>query len=97
MVPKNLMNIATFLFKEYKKEYFSPTQVTNRECDLKERIRIIITEYKNCESIEVEIAKNLVLANDECESNFYKEDRTEKIKEYDEKFDIEYKKGCRVL
>ena len=29
--------------------------------------------------------KNLVLTNDECDSNFYEEDSTKKIKEFDEK------------
>ena len=83
--------------KNIKKEYFLPTQVTNREIDLKEKIKIIITEYKNCETVEVEIAEDLVLANDECDSNFYEEDSTEKIKEFDEKVNTESKKGCKVL
>ena len=73
-----------------KKDYFPPTQVTNREIDLKERIKIIITEYKNCESVEVEIEEDLMLANNECDSNFYEADSTEKVKEFNEKVIIKY-------
>ena len=57
MVPIYPMIVATLLFEEYKKEYFPPTQVINTEIDLKERIKIIIIEYKNCESVVVEIAE----------------------------------------
>ena len=53
---------------------------------------LLFEEYKNCESVVVEIAEDLVLANNECDSNFYEEDSTEKIKEFDEKVNIEYKK-----
>ena len=55
MVPINPMNVTTLL----------STQVTKREIDLKERTKIIITEYKNCQIVELEIAEDLVLANDE--------------------------------
>ena len=38
-------------------------------------------------TFEVDIAEELILANNECDSNFY-EDITEKIKEFDEKVNI---------
>ena len=66
MVTINPINVATLLFEEYKKEYFPPTQVTNRKIYLKERIWIIIIEYN-----EVEIAEDIVLANNEYDSNVY--------------------------
>ena len=81
-----------------KREHISLTQVSNRKIGLKERIKIIIREYKNCESVEVEIAEDLVLANVECDSNLYEEDSTEQIKKFYEKVYIRVqKKGCRVL
>ena len=93
----NPLNVAKLLFEDYNKEDLPLTQVSDREKDLKEKIKTIITEYRNCGNIDVEIDEDLILAEDEYDCNFDENNNTEEIQKFNEEVNIEYKKGGRIL